>query len=254
MIPLLALIMTVAIAASAHAQYRYDQRSDGPSATIQITFGSAPHWTEVRGTRVQEIREGERPDYDMFRLDNSYYVYNNSRWYTSNDWRGSFRYVDDSSVPSELSRVPREHWRQYPAEWQNRSDQGWQDRNDRSMQDRSDRGWQDRRDRDSQASGTLQINFGRQPRWTTVRGTRVSMIRQGQRPDYDMFRYGNTYYVYSNDQWYMSRQWRGEFRAIDARMVPRQFAYVPRHHWRNYPQDWSDRYDNSRDDQGRHRR
>jgi hypothetical protein len=70
-----------------------------------------------------------------------------------------------------------------------------------------------------------------------------------------MFRYGGNYYVYSNDQWYMSRQWRGQFRPIDIRMVPRQLTMVPRNYWRNYPQDWeAQNYDRHRDYEGRHRR
>ena len=68
------------------------------------------------------------------------------------------------------------------------------------------------------------------------------------RPDYDMFRYGGNYYAYNNNQWYRSRRDRGEFRAIDERLVPRQFTMVPREHWRNYPTAWTDANGNSRYD------
>src|SRR5678815_5297815 len=114
----LALSMTCAIAGSLQAQNRYDdRRSTNVSGTLQINFGSAPHWTSVSGTQVQVIRQDERPEYDMFRYNNRYYVYRDNRWYQSDQWRGSFNYVDERSVPVEFSRVPRDYWRSYPAEW-----------------------------------------------------------------------------------------------------------------------------------------
>jgi hypothetical protein len=92
----------------------------------------------------------------------------------------------------------------------------------------------------SQAATTasLQINFGSAPQWGYVPGTRVREIRQGQHPDYDMFRYGSTYYAYNNDQWYSSRRSHGQFRAIDERYVPMQISRVPRDRWHNYPSRW----------------
>ncbi len=118
LLPLLALGMTLAMVASAHAQSGYP-RTGGTSATLQITFGSTPHWTSVRGTRVQQIRQGERPDYDMFRYGGTYYVYSNDQWYSSRRGRGQFRAIDARFVPRELTRVPREHWRNYPSAWGN---------------------------------------------------------------------------------------------------------------------------------------
>src|SRR5678815_6123663 len=80
----LALSMTCAIAGSLQAQNRYDdRRSTNVSGTLQTNIGSAPHWTSVSGTQVQVIRQDERPDYDMFRYNNRYYVYRDSRWYQS---------------------------------------------------------------------------------------------------------------------------------------------------------------------------
>jgi hypothetical protein len=102
---------------SAHAQNRNYRGSDGTSATLQVNFGTTPHWTSVRGTRVREIRQADRPGYDMFRYGGHYYAYNNNRWYTSNRDRGSYAPIDDRSVPSELSRVPRDHWQNYPSSW-----------------------------------------------------------------------------------------------------------------------------------------
>jgi hypothetical protein len=120
LLPLLALGMTVAMAATVYAQ-------TSTSASLTVSFGTAPHWTAVQGTRVQVIRDRERPDYDMFRYGGSYYVYNNDRWYMSRRSRGQFRAIDERQVPVELSRVPRNHWRNYPTAWaerDNRHDNG----------------------------------------------------------------------------------------------------------------------------------
>ena len=245
--PMLALSMTFAIASTVQAQ----------SASLQINFGSQPHWTSVTGTQVQVIRQDERPDYDMFHYNNRYYVYRDNRWYQSDQWRGSFNYVDTRSVPVELSRVPRDNWRSYPTEWQG---QNGYDRNDnRSDYNRNDnRSDYNRNDYNRTSGGTdatLQVTFGSRPRWGSVSGTRVMVLRSRQRPDYDVFRYGNSYYAYSNDRWYMSDRWDGTYRYVDDGSLPRELRRVPRNHWRHYPQGWQDRrhYDNRRGDDDRHR-
>lgn len=127
LLALLALCTALAMAAGVQAQDRRDQGSqdrraqggDAVSVTFDVNFGTAPHWVGVRGTRITEIREGERPGYDMFRCGRYYYVYDNDRWYRSRRWRGRFTWIENRSVPGELRRVPREHWRHYPAAWQN---------------------------------------------------------------------------------------------------------------------------------------
>jgi hypothetical protein len=112
--PILALCTTLAMTSAAHAQ-------DGASASLQVTFGHSPHWVGVQGTRVREIRTTDRPNYDMFRYGRSYYVYNNNRWYSSRRSNGRFRAIDDRNVPTEISRVPRDHWHNYPSSWQDQN-------------------------------------------------------------------------------------------------------------------------------------
>ena len=114
LLPLLVLSMTLATAATIRVPASHAQ---GTAATLQVNFGTGSHWGTVHGTRVREIRSGDRPDYDMFRYGNSYYVYNNNRWYSSRRGRGEFRVIDDRYVPREFSRVPRDHWRNYPSGW-----------------------------------------------------------------------------------------------------------------------------------------
>jgi hypothetical protein len=134
------------LAAAVHAQDRHDQGSNGSSLTMQITFGNTPHWSSIRGTRVREIRDRERPDYDMFRYGGNYYVYNNDRWYMSRAWRGQFMLIDDRNVPYELSMIPRGHWRSYPTVWMDRQHESRSGRH--GQHDSSERGGQSKGDHD----------------------------------------------------------------------------------------------------------
>ena len=139
--------------------------------------------------------------------------------------------IDENAVPSEFVNIPREHWRSYPASWQDRHDM-----------------------RPAEAPVTLQVQFGGRTHWTGIRGTRVRELRQSERPNYDIFRYGSNYYVYNHNRWYMSRRSTGQFAVIDDRFVPRDFSNIPREHWRNYPTAWLDENGNPRrGNQGRDR-
>jgi hypothetical protein len=234
LLPLLALGLTFAMVASAQAQTRDYRGSGGTSATLRINFGTTPHWTSVQGTRVEMLPQGERRDYDMFRYGGNYYAYDNNRWYRSSRDRGDFTAIDDQMVPGELSRVPRQHWRNYPSRWANANDP------------------HDYRGSNSPAM-SLQVQFGTRPHWTNVRGTRVMMVRQSERRGYDTFRYGGNYYAYSNNRWYRSPRANGGYVLIENRYVPRELNRVPRAHWQNYPQGWGARDNDPRYD-GNNRR
>jgi len=54
-------------------------------------------------------------------------------------------------------------------------------------------------------------------------------------PDYDMFRYGETWYVCYDAYWYRSRSYSGPYAVIDVRSVPREVISVPQEHWRHHP-------------------
>jgi len=217
LLPLLALGVTCALAASVQAEVRQSQRSGGTALSLQINFGTTPRWVGVPGTSVREIRQNDRTDYDMFRYGRHYYAYNhhNNRWYISRRWRGQFSLIANHSVPRELRRIPRDHWRNYPT--------GWEDRDYR---------------RSGGTSGSFQVTFGSAPRWTGISGTRVEVVSVAQRPDYDVFRYGGTYYAYNSNQWYSSSRETGKFTVIADRSVPSELSKVPREHWRNYPAGW----------------
>jgi len=217
LVPLLALGLTLVVAASAGAQDRRYPGDSGTSATLRIMFGSTPRWTSISGTRVEEIRDGERPSHDMFRVNGSYYAYSNDRWYMSRSDRGDFNMIDDRAVPADLRGVSREHWRSYP--------RGWSDQND---------------NQGTRTTASLRITFGSTPRWSSISGSRVEEIREGERPDYDLFRLDGGYYAYNNDHWYSSRTGQGEFIMIDDGSLPDELTRVPRDHWRNYPRGWGD--------------
>ena len=51
----------------------------------------------------------------------------------------------------------------------------------------------------------------------------------------DCFRYGQYWFVYTNNYWYRGRSARGPFTVIDVRTVPRAVLYVPRKHWKYHP-------------------
>lgn len=225
MLPLAALSLTLTIPVRAHAQSRDDQRRNATQATIQVQFRSTPRWQAVNGTRVEEIVGPERPAYDLFRYNGNYYAYNNTRWYTSTRADGQFNAVDERSVPTEFTRVPVDHWRSYPTAWQERRDPG-----------------------SSGASATLRVQFGTAPHWTSIGNSRIEQVPVNERPDYDVFRYNGTYYAYDHERWYSSRRPDGDFDMIDDGAVPREFAGIPRDHWRNYPTDWQNGPDAGFDD------
>lgn len=105
----------------------YRGSSAGPSGYFEVTFGSPPRWYPISGTRVAVIPYSERPDYDVFRVDGTYYVYSDGEWYSSYRESGRFTQIDENDVPDELSRVPRDQWRNYPPAWGRRNrEYDWQ--------------------------------------------------------------------------------------------------------------------------------
>lgn len=121
LLPLLSITLALATVASVGAQERHDSNGN-TSGSLQVTLGSAPQWSDIRGTRVQEIRDRDsRPEYDMFRYGRNYYVYDNNQWYSSRHDRGRFTRIDERRLPGQINRVPREHWRNYPSGWGERN-------------------------------------------------------------------------------------------------------------------------------------
>lgn len=73
------------------------------------------------------------------------------------------------------------------------------------------------------------IVFSSPPSMVLVPGTRVYVVRAGDRPAYDYYRYGSTYYIYNDGYWYRSTAYNGPYRVIETRYVPRQIVTVRSH-------------------------
>jgi hypothetical protein len=215
LLPLLALSASLACTGTARAQTAADayRRPAGTSTTLQIQFGQAHHWNNIQGTGVDELQANERSDYDMFRTGGTYYVHDNNRWFSSTRETGDFNEMDERNVPSNLANVPRDHWRHYPASWQD---------NNAPMSS-------------SGFSATLRFGSSAPRHWQPIEGSRAEELPVGERTQDDMFRQGGTYYVRHEGHWYSSPRENGDYSQMDERGVPGEFSAIPRDHWRDYP-------------------
>jgi len=93
--------------------------------------------------------------------------------------------------------------------------------------------------------------FDREPEVVLIPGTDVYEVDTD--PGYDVFRYGSNWYVNDDGYWYVSADYRGPFRIVSARAVPRRLISLPPERWHHRPRGDDRRYrrDDDRDD--RHR-
>lgn len=82
-----------------------------------VTFSTTPEWEMVPGTRVYVVNDQMRPDYDMFRVGSTYWIYDNGYWYRATSWNGDYVAVNSTAVPATISTVPQTYWRSYPTTW-----------------------------------------------------------------------------------------------------------------------------------------
>ncbi len=75
------------------------------------------------------------------------------------------------------------------------------------------------------------VVFVREPRVTVVPSTSVYYVADPC--DYDVFRYGGYWYVFSDGWWYRARRHRGPFAVVETRLVPRAVINVPGRYWRH---------------------
>jgi hypothetical protein len=73
-----------------------------------------------------------------------------------------------------------------------------------------------------------------EPHVVVVPGSTVYVV-EDDAIAYDSFRYGVYWYVYNDGWWYRARSYRGPFRVIETRYVPRAIFAVPAKHWRHHP-------------------
>jgi len=78
------------------------------------------------------------------------------------------------------------------------------------------------------------LAFVEQPDVVVIPGTRVYYI---DNVDYDLYRYGDSWYYYYDGGWYRSYDYDGPFYFISYQTVPSPIRVIPvryRHHWRSY--------------------
>ncbi len=73
-----------------------------------------------------------------------------------------------------------------------------------------------------------------EPRVVLVPGSSVYVV-EDDRYSCDAFHYGVYWYLYNDGWWYRARYYRGPFRAVEARYVPRAIMSVPPRRWKHHP-------------------
>ncbi len=83
------------------------------------------------------------------------------------------------------------------------------------------------------------LAFRGAPRFRYLEDRQISVIAEDNF-GYDLFRSGESYYLYNGGYWYHAHDVDGPFVSVDARRVPRQVFYVKdnEYRWRNHPNGW----------------
>ena len=88
----------------------------------------------------------------------------------------------------------------------------------------------------SNAPPPPRVMFRSAPRVILVPETRAYVIDDSYGdPGYDMFQADGYWYVVDDGYWYRARSYRGPYRVIDVRYVPRRVLTVPERRWRHHP-------------------
>ncbi len=133
-------------------QYRYQQQQNYYRS---FDWRHRPRWVSVPGAQVQIVARRDQPDFDAFRENGFYYVWDGDSWYRSRNLRDDYVVISDQDVPWDVHQVPRYQWQHYPDAWMYggaQYDRDRYDRNDRNR-NRGDRWrdhdrWRDSHDRD----------------------------------------------------------------------------------------------------------
>jgi hypothetical protein len=185
--------------------FRPGQRYRGP----YLTFRTQPRMTLVPGTRVFYVRD-DRFDRDLYRYGSNWYYVENGIWYVSDSWRGPFYTTRWRNVPVTLRRLPSTYRRTWTFARESDYDQDqYHGRNIRVVR------YGERTD----------FVLDRPPGMSIIPGTSVYFMRD--EADYDLYRYGNSWYLADNGSWYRAPSWRGPFIRVRASAVPRSVFTIP---------------------------
>jgi len=175
------------------------------------TFTRRPSMTVIPQTQV--FYSSDSRDYGLYRLGNSYFLVDDGNWYRGITWRGPFTSVRVNTVPRPILNVPT----QYRVDWTTTSYAP------------------------SSTGGTTRVrtwttarSFRSEPRMVSIPETRVYYFPDNSANEYDVYRFGSTWYVIDNGSWYRASSWRGPFVFTPSSTVPREILTIPV----RYRDDW----------------
>jgi hypothetical protein len=183
-------------------------RVGDPYNGSELTFSTAPRMTLIPDTRVYAIQN--QPDANLYRYGNTWYYVEDGAWYRASSWRGPFLYVRTSMVPQIILSLPSE----YQTTWYSSSYRNV-----------------DRR---------YPVRIETRPGMAIIPDTRVYYSTEDT--DYDLYRYGNTWYLVDNGRWYRAYSWRGPFYYTSRWDVPRAVRTIPADYRRNWATNTSTSY------------
>lgn len=190
-----------------------------------LSFRTQPRMTLVPGTRVFYVRDN-RFDRDLYRYGSNWYYVEDGVWYVADSWRGPFFTMRWRDVPVTVRRVPSEYRRTWTLAGTNDVDDD--DYYSRRYSDRyndNDR-YYDRGTRTVVRVGDRSdFVLDTAPRMSIIPGTEVYFQRD--EADYDLYRYGNSWYLADNGVWYRASSWQGPFIRIQTGSVPRTVFTIP---------------------------
>jgi len=178
------------------------------------TFRDKPRMSRVPGTNVTYAQRAR--DYDLYRHRGTWYLVDDGVWYRATSWRGPFLTIRASSVPRAVLTIPS----RYRRDWSEPASYGGYRDDDRSP---TIRYWSSGR--------TLTA----QPQTFVIPSTSVYYMRGDD--GYDLYRYGNSWYLVDQEGWFRANTWRGPFISIQAGTVPRAVLSVPMTYRRYWTED-----------------
>ncbi len=220
---------------------RIGDRYNGPN----LGFYDMPNMVRVPGRGVYYVQDS---DYDVYRAGNYWYMNYNGDWYRAGSYRGPWIFVGFQSVPRDVYTLPAQYRR-------------WSDYRDRhsmsTTDDNTNYGRDNTVDDNTGVSFTLRIGqryngpdlrFNGEPQVESVPGGRgVYYVRDSNN---DVYRYGNSWYMNYNGDWYRASSYGGTWSFVGYRSVPREIYSVPtgyRRNWTDYRDRHYDWNDNGRD-------
>jgi len=212
--------------------YRRYWNTSGGLVTVDVPEGSSVSPRSFdRKPKMYNIGRGvtfarNTYDFDLYRFRSTWFLVEDGVWYKSDSWRGPFFTTRADRLPREILSVSapyRTHW--YATGYRYRDNDNDNDRDDNYRSSNSNynngRFW---------SSG---MTFDVQPELRVIPSTNVYYLRDNN--GYEMYRYGNTWYVMDSGRWYSANTWRGPFVSVTVGSIPRDIMNLPysyRYYWR----------------------